>query len=142
MLCRATGDTISAADLYAAMVLRSRVFVVEQDCSYLDPDGRDLEAGTIHLWLRARDGEMVSYLRVLTEPAGGQRIGRVVTAIAHRGRRLAGHLIDVALEAADNPVVLDGQSHLVEMYGRHGFVVDGPEYVDTGIPHTPMRLAP
>ncbi len=138
--CRATGPTISAADLYAAIVLRSEVFVVEQQCVYLDPDGRDLEPGTTHLWFRSPDGAMASYIRVLTEPGGGNRIGRVVTAPSQRGRGLTARLIEVAVADAQQPVVLDAQSHLASMYARSGFVVDGAEFVEDGIPHTPMRL--
>jgi ElaA protein len=139
-LCRAAGDAIGPADLYAALVLRAQVFVVEQACAYLDPDGRDLDPTTTHLWLRSAAGEVASYLRVLAEPGGGQRIGRVVTAPAHRGHGLSARLIEVALEEAQHPVVLHAQSHLVSLYARSGFVVDGPELLDDGIPHTPMRL--
>ena len=77
---------------------------------------------------------------MLTEPAGGHRIGRVITDPAHRGARLAGHLIDDALAVAEHPVVLDAQSQLVHVYARHGFAPDGPEFIEDGIPHTPMRL--
>lgn len=134
------GPEISAADLYALLRLRSEVFVVEQECAYLDPDGRDLDAGTIHLWLATPDGVVAAYVRVLAEPAGGQRIGRVLTDPAHRGQQLAGRLIDHALTTAERPVVLDAQSHLVHVYARHGFEPDGAEFVEDGIPHTPMRL--
>jgi ElaA protein len=136
----ARGPEISAADLYAALRLRAQVFVVEQECAYLDPDGRDLEPGTTHLWLTAGDGTLAAYVRVLAEPAGGHRIGRVVTDPAHRGAALAGRLLDHALGRADRPVVLDAQSHLVHVYARHGFVPDGPEFLEDGIRHTPMRL--
>ena len=45
-----------------------------------------------------------------------------------------------ALEVVGNrPCVLDAQSHLVAFYARHGFAASGPEYVEDGIPHTPMR---
>jgi ElaA protein len=36
--------------------------------------------------------------------------------------------------------VLDAQSHLEGWYARLGFVRTGPEYLDDGIPHVPMRL--
>jgi ElaA protein len=139
-LRQAGGDDISATDLYALLLLRSEVFVVEQACAYLDPDGRDLEPGTTHLWLVAADGTVASTIRLLTEPDGGHRIGRVVTAPGHRGHRLASRLIDHALTFARPPVVLDAQSHLVAVYARHGFEPSGPEYLDVGILHTPMRL--
>lgn len=139
-LHRASGTDISAADLYAALRLRAEVFVVEQVCAYLDPDGRDLDPGTTHLWLAAPDGTVAAYVRMLSEPTGGHRIGRVVTDPAHRGQRLTGRLIDHALTIARRPVVLDAQSHLVHVYARHGFEPDGEEFVEDDIPHTPMRL--
>ena len=139
VLHRVAGPQLSLVELYAVLTLRATVFVVEQDCPYLDPDGRDVEPGTTHLWLA--DGDtIVAYLRVLTEPHG-TRIGRVVTDPAHRGQRLAARLLDEALILAARPIVLDAQSHLVALYARHGFVVDGPEFLEDGIPHTPMRLA-
>ncbi len=58
----------------------------------------------------------------------------------NRGAHLTGRLIEHALTLAERPVVLDAQSHLVSVYARHGFVADGPEFVEDGIPHTPMRL--
>ena len=136
----ARGPEISAADLYAALCLRSEVFVVEQVCAYLDLDGRDLEPGTTHLWLATGDGTIASYVRVLTEPGGGHRIGRVVTRPTNRGAHLTGRLIEHALTVAARPVVLDAQSHLVQVYSRHGFAPDGPEFIEDGIAHTPMRL--
>jgi ElaA protein len=136
---RATGSTISPADLYAALRLRAAVFVVEQDCPYLDPDGRDLDGATQHLWIRGDDGAIASYVRVLAEPDGSLRIGRVVTDPGHRGARLAGQLIDAALDGVTVPVVLAAQSHLTRVYERHGFVPDGEEFLDDGILHTPMR---
>jgi ElaA protein len=137
----ASGTEIGATDLYATLVLRSQVFVVEQACAYLDPDGRDVEPGTTHLWLTTADGAVAAYARVLTEPTGLHRIGRVVTDPAHRGRRLSGRLLDEAIAICTRPVLLDAQSHLTALYERHGFEPHGPEYVEDGIPHTPMRLA-
>jgi len=141
VLRRVRGHDLTAAELYAVLRLRAEVFVVEQDCSYLDPDGHDLAPSTTHLWLEGDGGEMTSYLRVLPAPGGGARIGRVVTPAQHRGQGLAGQLLDAALDGAERPVVLDAQSHLVAMYERHGFSVDGDEFLDDGIPHRPMRLA-
>lgn len=138
-LHRATGAEISTADLYDALRLRAAVFVVEQECAYLDPDGLDLHEGTIHLWLRAADGSLAAYLRVLPEADGTTRIGRVVTDPQQRGTGLAGRLLEAALEGVSGDAVLNAQSHLTVVYERHGFVPDGPSFLDDGIPHTPMR---
>lgn len=140
MLRRFHGDELTAAQLYAILRKRSEVFVIEQDCNYLDPDGRDLEPSTTHLWFEAADGAISSYLRVLAEPGGGHRIGRVLTPGEQRGNGLASRLLEEALEESDRPVVLNAQSYLVDFYARHGFIVDGPEFLEDEIPHTPMRL--
>ena len=79
-------------------------------------------------------------LRVLAEPGGERRIGRVATVRAARGAGVARELVEAALAATRGPVVLDAQSHLAGWYERLGFVVDGAEFVEDGIPHVPMRL--
>ncbi|MEV4200137.1 GNAT family N-acetyltransferase [Micromonospora globbae] len=119
--------------------LRIDVFVVEQNCPYPELDGRDVEPGTRHLWLT--DGEApLAYLRILADPGGVARIGRVVVAPRARGAGHAGRLMAEALAVVgERPCVLDAQSHLVGFYARHGFAVAGPEFVEDGIPHVPMR---
>jgi ElaA protein len=131
----ALGPALTAAQLYGLLRLRAEVFVVEQACAYLDPDGLDLQPTTRHLWVES-DGAVVSALRVV-----GQDLGRVVTAPSHRSRGLAAELVKRALDVTPRPVRLNAQSYLVEWYGRFGFVVDGAEFVEDGIPHTPMALA-
>lgn len=130
---------LSVADLYAVLALRAAVFVVEQSCPYLDPDGRDLDPATRHCWI-PEDGRPVAYLRLLEEP-GATRIGRVVTAPGGRGRGLAGRLLRHVLEhvAPDRPLVMDAQAHLAGWYRHFGFLPDGPPFVEDGIPHVPLR---
>lgn len=129
---------LTVGELYDILRLRAEVFVVEQECAYLDPDGRDTEAGTRHVWISAEDGSIASYLRVL-EDASERRIGRVVTSAAARSAGLAAQLLEHVLAAGRGPWVLDAQSPLVGWYARFGFVDDGAEFVEDGIPHTPMR---
>lgn len=124
---------------YRLWQLRSLVFVVEQDCPYLDLDGRDLEPGTIHLWAEDEPGQALATLRILDD-GDVARIGRVVTHPEARGRALAGALLDAALaRIGERTSVLDAQAHLASWYARWGFVADGPEFVEDGIPHLPMR---
>ncbi|MET9267162.1 GNAT family N-acetyltransferase [Amycolatopsis sp. NPDC004079] len=136
-LHRAAGPDLAAADLYEILRLRSEVFVVEQDCVYADIDGRDLLPETQHLWL-ASDTEILAYLRVLAEPGGG-RIGRVVTAKSARGQGLAAQLMAAALDGAVGEFVLDAQTYAQGLYARFGFVAEGAEYLEDGIPHITMR---
>lgn len=126
--------------LYALLRLRVDVFVVEQRCPYPELDGRDSEPGARHLWL-APEGQPLdphAYLRILSEPDGSLRIGRVCTAQKGRGYGLSGRLMAAALTRSA-PFVLDAQTYLVSFYEGYGFVASGPEFVEDGIPHTPMR---
>jgi ElaA protein len=133
-------EQLDLATAYAVWRLRQDVFVVEQECPYPDLDGRDDEPGTRHVVLDD-DGEVLGYARVLDD-GDSWRIGRVVLAKAARGRGLADAVMETALQLSKGrDVVLDAQSPLAGWYARFGFAVDGPEFVEDGIPHLPMRLA-
>ena len=130
-------DRLDARTAYDVWRLRQSVFVVEQACPYPDLDGRDTEPGTRHVLLE--DDGLLGYARVLDD---GEvwRIGRVVLAPAARGRGLADPLMQTALSVCPGrDVVLDAQSPLTGWYATLGFEVDGPEFVEDGIPHLPMR---
>ncbi len=137
-------ETLTFADLdpataYSCWRLRQDVFVVEQDCAYPDLDGRDLEPGTRHLLLRDPAGALLGYLRVLDDGAVA-RIGRVVLDRSARGRGLADLLMASAVAGlGDRACVLAAQAPLTGFYAAHGFVVDGPGFLEDGIPHVPMR---
>ena len=139
LLRRASFAELTPFEVYGLCRLRVDVFVVEQECPYPELDGRDVEPGTLHLWTADAAGP-TSYLRLLVEPDGGRRIGRVATRADVRGRGLARGLLAAALgRCAATPVVLDAQSHLTGVYAALGFAPSGPEFVEDGIPHVPMR---
>jgi ElaA protein len=135
----ATFADLDVSTLYRLLRLRVDVFVVEQACPYPELDGRDDEPGARHCWIE-RDGVPVASLRILSEPDGSARIGRVVTAVGRRGEGLAGVLLRHAIAVtAPAPVVLDAQSHLASWYRSFGFAPCGAEHIEDGIPHVPMR---
>ncbi len=129
---------LTAAELYAITSLRERVFVVEQNCIYLDADGFDPIAR--HMW--AEDGaKLRAYLRIL--PAGTKfadvSIGRVVTDPEVRGTGLGKELMRRGLAAAGPvPVRIGAQAHLERFYGELGFVRSSDVYDEDGIPHIEM----
>ena len=134
-------DELDPRTAYALWRLRAEVFVVEQQCFYQDLDGRDLEPGTRHLWASV-DDEPVAYLRVLDE-GDHARIGRVLVAVPHRGRGIADALMRSTLDLVGSRMsVLSAQSHLADWYTRYGYARDGDDFVEDGIPHTPMRRRP
>lgn len=130
-------EDLDARTAYLLWQLRESVFVVEQRCAYPELDGRDLEEGTWHVWV-ADEGAPVAYLRILDDDAH-LRIGRVLVVGTHRGSGLSGTLMRIALDViGDRPSRLDAQAPLAGWYGTFGYVVDGPEFLDDGIPHLPM----
>ncbi|WP_236178873.1 MULTISPECIES: GNAT family N-acetyltransferase [Pseudomonas] len=143
-VCKHHSD-LGLEQLYAILKLRSEVFVVEQRCAYLDPDGQDLDGDTCHLmgW----DGnQLVAYLRLLDPQSQGGDvvIGRVLTAPAARGKGLGHEMMEQALKQAERhwpevPIYLSAQAHLQGYYGRYGFVAAGEEYLEDDIPHIGMR---
>jgi ElaA protein len=137
----ATGPELTAAQLHDILRLRVDVFVVEQKAAYPELDGRDLLPDTRHLWFEDA-GPVLAYLRVLLDPGGIRRIGRVVTAAPARGAGLAARLMDAAL-TIPGEYVLDAQTYVQGFYARYGFVAEGSEYTDDdGIPHIKMRRRP
>jgi ElaA protein len=129
---------IAPATLYRILMLRSQVFVVEQACAYLDPDGRDLEAGCRQLWIEEPGGRVVAVARILDE-SDVRRIGRIVTSADARSQGHGGRLIEHAIATSAGPWVLDAQAHLGPWYATFGFEVSGDKYIEDGIPHVPMR---
>lgn len=124
---------------YRLWQLRADVFVVEQECAYPDLDGRDLESWTRHVFTLDK-GYPTAYLRVLEEPDGTARIGRVCVATGQRSTGLARRLMERAmLDIGDRDCVLEAQVHLQGWYARLGYQVTGAGYLEDGIPHVPMR---
>jgi ElaA protein len=133
---------LAAAEVHDLARLRQDVFVVEQACPYPDLDGRDTEPGTGHVLMSER-GVLLGCARVLDDTTTW-RIGRVALDRSARGRGLADGLIVAALEhcRSSDPgrdIVLDAQTPLVRWYAGFGFAPDGEEFLEDGIPHTPMR---
>jgi ElaA protein len=132
---------LDAGTLYRILQLRVDVFVVEQQCPYPELDGRDTEPGTVHLWSADDDGAVLATIRVL-ENGADRAIGRVATAASARGRGLSARLVRRGIElCAGRTVDIGAQAYLESWYERFGFRRSGPDYLEDGIPHLPMRLA-
>lgn len=137
---------LSLDQLYGIMRLRQEVFVVEQDCPYLDADGKDQAS---HHLLYEREEKLVGYVRLL--PPGVSypeysSIGRVVTAIAERGRSYGKDLMAAAVKWCrdaypEHPIKISAQCYLDRFYSSFGFVDTGDHYLEDGIPHQAMVLS-
>jgi ElaA protein len=132
-------EELSARTFHDIVRLRLDTFIVEQDCPYHELDGRDILPTTEHVWME-EDGEVVSYLRLYPGDEGATWLGRVVTAPSHRQRGLGALLMAHALRSAPRPVRISAQSRLAAWYAGFGFERCGPDFIEDGIPHTPMGL--
>jgi len=137
---------LSVAELYSLLTLRAEVFVVEQNCPYLDPDGRDLRAS--HL-LGCKGDVLLAYLRLV---APGDRypepsIGRVVIAREARRLGLGQAMMKMAVEQCQRlypglAVSLSAQTYLHDFYAAFGFCAQGRSYMEDGLPHIHMLRQP
>ena len=142
-ICKPFAD-LSVFELYDIMALRQEVFVVEQNCPYLDADGKDLPSH--HLQCRNAQGKLVAYTRLL--PIGVSyptyaSIGRVVSSPSLRGTGIGKMLVAESLAKikqlfGDAPIKIGAQSYLLQFYENQGFVSTGEAYLEDGIPHTKM----
>lgn len=136
---------MTALEWHRALALRTQVFVVEQNCAYQDPDGKDVVS--YHLLMESGE-ELVAYARLVppgvsyTEAA----IGRVVTSQTVRGKGWGKALMEIAIAQTQkkfevNEICISAQSYLLKFYQELGFVAEGEEYLEDDIPHWKMRIS-
>lgn len=136
---------LSLEELYQAMVLRQAVFVVEQDCPYLDADGKD--QGSFHLLGYDEAEELVAYARLVPKGISyddAVSIGRVVNSSKVRGKGVGKQLMEVSIKEVkrlfgDEKITLSGQCYLLEFYKDLGFQPVGETYLEDDIPHIKMN---
>lgn len=135
---------LGVQQLYDVLALRSAVFVVEQQCVFLDIDGLDMQ--TWHLLGHADDGHLQAYARLIPPGLKGADalIGRVVTAPSARGSGAGRALMTEALARCERQwpgraITLHAQAHLEPFYASFGFQPVGHRYIEDGIPHQEMR---
>ena len=138
-------DTLSVKELYDALQLRSEVFVVEQNCVFLDADGKD---ELCHHVLFYREQQLVGYTRIV--PAGvsypSASLGRIITSRSTRGTGLGKILVQYSIDALTEiygrcPIEIGAQLYAKAFYAQLGFVEQGEIYDEDGIDHIHMLRA-
>lgn len=135
---------LTVSELYALLKLRCEVFVVEQNCPYLDIDGEDLVGENRHL-LGWKDETLVAYARILksNDNHAPVAIGRVIVSAQVRGEKVGYQLMEQALRICgenwpQHALWLGAQAHLQTFYARFGFRAVSDIYDEDGIPHVAM----
>lgn len=135
---------LSLEQLYEIMALRQMVFVVEQDCPYLDADGKDYDCW--HLFGKDELGKILSYTRLVPEGISYEKyvsIGRVVTSEKLRGQGAGKELMVKSIEWCkklfpEKKIKISAQCYLDKFYTDLGFAKTGEYYDEDNIPHMGM----
>lgn len=136
-------NELDREEIYDILALRSKVFVLEQNCPYQDVDGADRHS--YQLFGYEPDGKLAGNLRILDK---GQTfdniaIGRVAVEPSLRGKGYARQMMERALAfAADelkaDAINISAQVYLVDFYKSLGFAAVSESYLEDGIPHLDM----
>ena len=136
-------EKLSNLELYGIMTLRQEVFIVEQDCVYLDNDGKD--EGAWHIWAEDKLSNIVAYARILAPNVSYEEasLSRIVTHLDYRSKGLGQELMTRALDLMESihgsgQCRISAQSYLLSFYKSFGFQSTGDEYLEDGIPHIQM----
>jgi ElaA protein len=137
-----TFETLSVYELYDLLRLRSEVFVVEQNCVYLDLDGKD-KLG-LHL-IGVFDGKIVAHARLLDAGISFENasIGRVVVDPKYRDKKWGHELMREAIAGVKTQfhktkITIGAQLYLKKFYESHGFVTTSEVYLEDDIEHIEM----
>lgn len=137
-------DELTVHELYHLLRLRSEVFVVEQNCVFLDMDDKD--QGSFHL-LGTKEEQLFAYTRLV--PPGHiypqASIGRVVTAPAARGTGSGRELMQQSIKKCNElfgtgDIKIGAQYYLKSFYESFGFEQVSDIYLEDGIEHIYMIL--
>ena len=136
-------EDLSVRELHDIIQLRLNIFVVEQDCVYLDLDGKDEMA--YHFFGSTNQGKIVAYTRLFGPDQYYKEaaIGRVVVHKEYRKDGLGFELMSKSIDQIEalydtNIIKIGAQKYLQKFYESLGFVSIGHDYIEDGIPHMYM----
>lgn len=137
-------NELSLQELYDLMALRQEVFVVEQDCPYLDADGKDLESYHV---LAYAGKELQACARIVNAGVSYPEVsvGRVIAKENNRRKGMGTELMQRCHEFAKNELKaqklrISAQCYLDGFYKKLGYADTGKHYLEDDIPHQEMTL--
>jgi len=143
-------DQMTPVQMEAMYQLRQAIFIIEQECFYLDIDGQDNQA--IHLLGWSGD-RLVATLRVFESYSDYQSdtgenrasIGRICTHASFRKNGIGQELVAKAVEFIrqnfmGQPIKIGAQFYLKQFYQNFGFKQISEIYQEDGIDHIHMLL--
>lgn len=134
-----TFDELSNEELYQILRFRIEIFMLEQNCIYVDLDQKDQKA--YHFCGKNKEN-LIAYSRINSSMESAF-IQRVAVHSDFRHQKLGTLMITKILDFIENNfsvenIQLNAQQHLQLFYEKLGFQVAGYTFDDHGIWHVPM----
>lgn len=138
-----TFEELSSKELYTIIQERISVFIVEQDCAYMETDDNDLIS--THIYLK-NDEDIVAYARVFPNNEN-IHVGRVLVKKEYRSQGKANELLEKVLDhikqtEPDKTIEMMAEEYVQELYESFGFKTISEPYIDCGILHVDMIKEP
>ena len=135
-------DELDSKTLHDIFLLRSEVFVVEQECVYQDIDRKDLES--IHI-IGIKKKKIIAYSRIMSLNNEFCSIGRVLVKKEFRNQGIGIKLMKKSIKEAtkefnNRKIKIAAQKYLKKFYTNLGFKQSGIWYWLDSIPHIDMIL--
>lgn len=135
-------EELTTIELYEILQSRALIFVVEQQCVYLDLDGIDYRS--LHVFYE-ENGKVIAYLRAYDkgDELDVVQMGRVLTL--DHGKGLGAKILKEGIEIIrekmrPRSIYIEAQCYAIGFYEREGFQVCSESFLEDGIPHVQMRL--
>ena len=130
---------LSNIELYKILQLRSKIFVVEQNCVYNDLDNLDFEA--YHIFC-CSEKNIIGYSRIIDKKENIV-IGRIIVEknLEKGNRREAGKKKSIRTakrKIGKKSIIISAQKQWDSFYKKLNFKCTGKEYLEDGIPHQQM----
>ena len=130
---------LTNTELYKILQLRSKIFVVEQNCVYNDLDNLDFEANHIICFL---EKNIIGYSRIIDKKANIV-IGRIIVEKKYRKKGIGEKLVKKSIRTAKRKIgkktiIISAQKQWDSFYKKLNFKCTGKEYLEDGIPHQEM----
>ncbi|KRM67550.1 acetyltransferase [Apilactobacillus ozensis DSM 23829 = JCM 17196] len=141
LIVKNTND-LTPKELVKIFMLRTSVFVVEQNCPYQEVDTDDLN--DIHVVLvDDKTNNINAYTRIIDHDKYVS-FGRVIVAKNYRKQGLGNKIVAETLNVINKkypklPIKIQAQAHLQKFYGSFGFKSTSSTYLEDGIPHIDME---
>ena len=132
-------NELSTIELYEILKIRQEVFIIEQNCNYLDADGYDKQSK--HLFAFQHD-QIIAYMRIVNAGLiyNNVSFGRILVRKEYRQQGIGKKIIKkgLSLFSTNETIVMSAQVYLKKFYQDFGFICVGPEYLEDDIVHVKM----